>query len=790
MKKTTLSSRSGGFFSCSVLKNSAVLLLLLAAATIQAAKVGSVNFDQPGAGSRFPESGLLPMVKLHPGSEYDRCTLDEDVKRLQKTGNFADVVGEAVENKDGKIDVTFKLKMHARITNLDFDGNAKFATHDLARELTLRTGDIINDHRLQESANNLRKFYLDRGYRDATVTPSVIPDGDNGVSLLFKIKENLRLKVHDVNFEGAELFSQRDLRGSIANQYSYWNWLPFINDFLNQGLLDRHELTIDRARVLEKYQNKGYLDAKIISVDTVPVEDDPEYVDITFKIEEGEPYTVSAITFSGAEKFPAEVLDKEVVLEVGKTFSLSEEQKSIQNIISLYETLGYCDISCRAVRTENYQDHTVSIDFVIREGRIYHVRDVIISGNTDTKDKVLRRELAIQPGDPVDRNRIDISRRRLTGMGYFTRVEAEAVNADALDEKDVHITVEEKKERYHLRIGGGVSDVNSLFGMAEISSDNFDILNPGNWFYGGGQRLRVQGILGVENAGYNIDFVEPWLFDIPLRFELSSYMTFSEYDEYDEWRVGARTSFQHKIFDDFTTISAGYKFEVVRIHNISNRMKGYFKANDLDGYFTVGQLSVSLNRDTRDSLIDPTEGYNINLFGSISPRALGTSSDYYRLEAKASYYVNFFDKAIIAMVGAKIGTVAPFNRNNINDVPIFERYFLGGGDSLRGFDYRSVGPHSCGRNVGGQTMLLMTAEVSHPIWGPVRGAFFVDAGNAWRNSWSMDFAGINIGAGYGLRIKLPSINVPIKLDLAYPILDNTEHRSRKIRLHFNVGFTF
>ena len=787
MKNTKHSSVSGVF---QTMKLAAVSILLLTTLLLQAAKVGSVRFDQPGSGSRFPESGLVPMVKLHPGIEYDRRTLDEDVKRLQKTGNFADVVGEAVENKDGLIDVTFKLKMHSRITKLDFSGNEKFATHDLAQELTLNVGDIINDQRLQESANNLRKFYMERGYRDATVTPAVIPDGENGVSLLFKIKENLRLKVNDVNFEGAKLFSRRDLRNSIANQYSYWNLLPFVNDFLNRGLLDRHELNIDRARIVEKYQNEGYLDAKVVSVDTVPVADDPEYVDITFTIDEGEPYTVSAITISGAEKFTPADLDREIVLKSGKTFSLAEEQKSIQNIISLYETLGYCDVNCRAVRTENYLDHTVAIDFVIREGRIYHVRDVIISGNTETKDKVLRRELAIQPGDPVDRNRIDISRRRLAGMGYFTRVEADAINADALDEKDVRITVEEKKERYHLRLGGGVSDINSVFGMAEISCDNFDILNPGNWFYGGGQRMRIQGIFGLDNAGYNIDFVEPWLFDIPLRFELSSYMTFSEYDEYDEWRVGARTSLQHKIFDDFTTISAGYKFEVVRIHNISRKMKSYFKENDLDGYFTVGQLSVSISRDTRDSLTDPTEGYHISLFGSISPRALGTSSDYYRLEAKGSYYISFFDKAIVAMVGAKIGTVSPFNRNNLNDVPIFERYFLGGGDTLRGFDYRSVGPHSCGENVGGQTMLLMTAEISHPIWGPVRGAFFVDAGNAWRNSWSMNIADINIGAGYGLRIKLPNINVPIKLDLAYPVLDNTEDESRKLRLHFNVGFTF
>ncbi len=770
------------------MKNILTILLCFAAALLGAAKVDSVRFEQPAGG--FPESGLLPLVKLHTGIEYDRKTLDDDVKRLQQTGNFADVVAEAEPTDDGRISVVFKLTPRSRIAKLDFDGNAKFETHDLAREITLNEGDILNDRKLQESASNLRKFYINRGYKDAEITPVVVGNGKNGTHLVFKIRENLRLKVNDVTFENAKLFSQFDLRHSIANRYSYWNWLPFVNDFLNQGLLDRRELELDKARILEKYQDRGYLDARITGVNITPVEDDPEYVNINFVIDEGEPYTISSVSVTGAQKFSAAELLAAAAIKEGETFSISAERNAVRNITALYETLGFCDIFCRPVRRADFQNHTVAIDFMINEGRIYHVRDVIISGNTGTKDKVIRRELAIQPGDPVDRNRIEVSRQRLIGMGYFTKVEADAVNADAIDEKDVRITVEEKPDRYHFRIGAGVSDVNSFFGMAEISTDNFDLLNPRNWFYGGGQRLRIQGILGVENAGFNVDFVEPWLLDVPIRFELSSYMNTTEYDEWDEDRIGVRTSLQRKVFDDFTSIAVGYKFEVVRVNDISGHLKPYFKSHDLDGTFTVGQASLSLTRDTRDSMIDPTEGYNINIFGSISPEALGTSSNYYRLEARGSYYASFFEKAIVAMVGAKIGTVAPFNRNKLDDVPVFERYFMGGGDSVRGFGYRDIGPYASGENIGGQTMLLLTAEISHPIWGPVRGAAFVDAGNAWRNSWSMDFSDICIGAGYGLRIKLPGINMPVKLDLAYPVLDNCSKKSNKLRIHFNVGFTF
>ena len=466
----------------------------------------------------------------------------------------------------------------------------------------------------------------------------------------------------------------------------------------------------------------------------------------------------------------------------------SNEQASIRGITALYESLGYCDVTCRAVRKEDFSKKICHVDFILTEGRKYNVRDVIIVGNTATKDKVIRRELAIQPGDPVDRNRIDVSRRRLLGMGYFTKVEAAAVNADALDEKDVRITVEEKESRYQFRIGAGVSDSSSFFGMAEISTDNFDIANPKNWFYGGGQRLRLRGILGVEISGFNLDFVEPWLADMPIRFELSGFMNEVEYDNWDEKRVGGRMSFQRKVFDDFTSVTLGYKFEVVRVTNVSDDLKWYLDDKDMSGTHLVSQPSILISRDTRDSLTDPTEGYHVSLFGSITPRFLGSSSDYYRLEAKGSYYTNFFDKAIVVMVGAKVGTVATFSRSD--EVPVFERYFLGGGESIRGFDYRSIGPVRNGENIGGQTMLLLTAEVSHPIWGPVRGAFFIDAGNAWDNSYSMSLSDINVGAGWGLRVKLPQINMPIKLDIAYPIINNQDNESSKVRLHFNVGFTF
>ena len=765
----------------------AMLGAAFCAAPLAADVISAVDFEQSGP-EKLPVDQLRLVIKSRPGLEYSRETLNDDVKRLYDTGNLTDVAHSATRTDDGKVRIVFRTKATPRISQLRYEGNAKFPPHELAGKVTLAEGGLLNQKQLRESTAALRKFYAEKGYRDALVFPAIIPDGKGGVILSFKIDEKLRLKVNNVIFEGSTQFSQWDLRHSISNRFSYLNYLPFVNDYFNLGLLDRRELELDRARLRDKYHDIGFLDFRIRNLAVTPSEKDPEYVDLKFELEEGEPYTVAEIVLFGNTAIKTEELMEEILLKSGETFSSSREEASCRAILARYETLGYADVTCRAQRTADPAAHTVKVAFQLREGRKYHVRDVVIVGNTDTKEKVIRRELAIQPGDPVDRNRIEISRQRLLGMGYFTKVEATPVNADAANEKDVRFSVEEKPTRYNFRIGAGASDVNSVFGMAEISSENFDITNPSNLFYGGGQRMRLQGIYGIDNAGFNVDFVEPWLFDLPIRFELSGYMNLVEYENWDEWRVGARTSIQRKIFDDFTTIALGYKFEVVRVNDVSHRLKDYFKQEGLSGTFRVSQPSLMIGRDTRDSLMDPTEGYNINFFSSITPMALGASSNYYRIEGKGSYYVSFFDKAIVAMVGAKIGTVSSFKSDE--DVPVFERYFMGGSDSLRGFEYRTVAPTYNREAIGGQTMLLLTAEVTHPIWGPIRGAVFIDAGNAWRNSWDMRFSGINIGAGYGLRVRLPWINVPLKLDLAYPVLNNTDCESSKFRIHFNVGFTF
>lgn len=759
--------------------SSVACIILLFLTPLYAAKIEKLSFVQTGS-YQFPEKMLLFNVQQKTGSEFDENILNADIKRLYETGYFADVVSETKKTSNDGVEVVIKVSVKPRVKNVEIKGNQKFNTEELRKEITVNSDMPLNDNKLRESTQKLRDFYKGKGYNEATITPVIKTINASDINVVFEIQENLRKKVNDVTFEGATIYSQWTLKNAIANRHSY------LSRYLEFGLFNPDELENDKARLRELYWDKGFLDFKVEKIVLTPDKEDPEYLNINFKVFEGEPYKVGKITVSGNLLFPKEQLLRLIKIESNKIFDLKLEQDSKTAVTNLYESMGYADMFCKVVRNADFKTHIVDLDFIVSEGKKYNVKDVIITGNMRTKDKVIRRELAIQPGDPLDKNRIKASKSRLMGMGYFEDVKAVAVSTDDIGKKNVQFDVKEK-ETFKVKVGGGFSDTDSLVGMVEVGNSNFDIMDPMNYFYGGGQRFRVQGLFGLERQGVNIDFSEPWLMDMPLRLDVSGYLNKVEYDNWDETRVGGKLGLTHKVFDDFTSITGGYKFEQVNVSNIANSASQELK--DQSGREWVSQPSLLINRDTRDSLTEPTSGYLTSATGAVSPKVIGSSTNFYRLESKNSYYFSLLEKALIFHLGGKIGTISCFNSNDM--APLYERYFLGGGDSLRGFPYRGVAPvDSNGDPIGGQSMLLLTAEMTHPIWSFIRGAIFVDTGGVWSSSYSYGMSGMNVGTGYGLRIKVPYLNAPVKIDLAYPVVSNQDDLSRKLRVHFNMGFTW
>ncbi len=745
---------------------------------VNSEEIGKVGFKQTG-GYTFPDEMLYFNVRSAKGAQFDQKILDEDVKRLFSTGNFSDVSAETEKQPDGHLDLVFKVISKPRIRNIVLKGNQKFTEEKLKDLIIIEKNGPLSDKDLQETLTKIRTFYIDKGYNSTTVKPETHDVGEGTVDVTIDINENLRKKVLSVDFTGNTAYSSWTLRNSIATQHSYLSWL------FNMGLLNPDEFETDKERLRELYWNKGYLDFKVTDIELKDDPEDAEYVAVTFHVSEGEPYTVQEVSVTGNQNVPTDQILKDLKLKTDSVYDNSTEKKDVEGITDQYSPLGYTDIDCKVVKVPDFKTHTVNLEYRITEGRPFTVRDLNISGNRNTKDHVIRREMAIEPGDPVDKNRIEASKSRLMGMNYFENVDIVSVATDDADKKDVNVKVEEK-DTWKFSVGAGMSDTDSLVGMVEISQINFDLFNPSNYFTGGGQRLDLKAQYGIERSDFTASFSEPWLFDIPLRLDTSGYYHSRNYEDWSESRGGGNV-FLTKRFLEFNSISLGYTLEQVRIYDMSKNMSQMFQ--DQEGSDLVSKVSAEIARDTRDNMVEPTSGYLLSLYGDLNPRFLGASVNTYKTEAKASHYISFLDNALTLHTGLKIGQTQRIGSGTM--IPLYDRYFLGGGDTIRGFPYRKVSPMDSNHDAyGGESMMLGNIELTHPIYKFIKGAVFADFGNVWEKAWNMNLGDLNMGAGYGLRIKVPYINAPIKLDLAYPIINNQDYVSSKLRFSFNTGFSW
>ena len=776
------------------------LYLALAANFLSAEEVGKIQLQQEGL-YKVSDDLISYNLWLKGGREYSEKKLNEDIKRLYDTGYFTDVQAETTKTSDGKVDIVFKLKNTPRVKEIIIKGNAKYDTKEVLERVTIQKAAPLNDKLLRDSAASIRKLYFDNGYYEAKVVPKTEKTPDGEIIVTFDIEENLRLKVRSVNFDGNTVYSAwHTLRWEVQTAWNPLNWV------FDWGLYSKDDADKDEIRIRDLYWNKGYLDC-VVKTEVKKVEDDPEYVDVVFHVEEGEPYKVASVKVEGAAVVEEQEKNRPeppppspyafmwewtglfpkrqplTRLKPGEIYDYSVEKGDIRRLKDRYYSMGYCDVKAKPKLEPNDQTREVEVTYNVEEGSKFTVLDVTISGNRVTKDYVIRRELAVQPGDPVDPNMVEAGKSRLMAMNYFQNVEVYTSAAEGENKKDVNYQLEEKGTA-HLSIGAGWSTDDSLVGRLELSESNFDISDSDSWFRGGGQRVSFLAQVGLLRNDFSLNFTEPWLFGMPLRLDTSGFFHTRKYEYWDEMHAGFDVELT-KPFMKFNSVALGYTLDFVDVHNMDDGYSQEFR-DEQEGWHRRGALRASVTRDTRDSLLNPTSGYLLTALAEENSVITGADANYYRLEGKASGYWPFFEKMLVLHLGAKLGTMGGFGSG---DAPLFERYFLGGQDSIRGFQYRKVSPlNSNDLPLGGQSMYAATAELTHPIYKWIKGAPFIDVGNCWADPFSCDFK-TNIGVGYGLRIMIPYINnTPIKLDLGIPILRANSAYSSNPQFYFNVGF--
>ena len=742
-----------------------------------AEKVGVITFNQTG-NMQVPDELLKYNLSLRTDSDFSQALLNEDIKRLYDTGYFSDVEATTEKTDKDKINITFNLVTTPRIDKIEIEGNVKYSTAKLMEQVAIQSGEPLDSKLLRKSVEQIRQFYNSNGYYSASVYPKTENIKGGKVNVIFKINESLRMKINKVIFKGNTVFSSWNLKQSIETSHSYLNWV------VDWGLYNKETIKDDELRLRNLYWTKGYLDFSV-KTSTEQLESEPEYINVIFDIHEGEPYTIDRIVVNGEKLFTDKEIAEMITLKAGEVYDITKEEASIKEIENKYQRFGYCDFNLKTNLDSDFQTHKVDIIFNIQEGSPYTVRDVTISGNHITKDYVIRRELPVQPGEPVDQVMVDAGKSRLMAMNYFKDVKVYTSNSNIPGEKNVNYEVEEKSTA-HVAIGAGYSTTNSLVGRLALSESNFDITDPSSFFRGGGERIDLLAQIGLQRNDVALSFTEPWLFGIPLRLQTSAFWHTREYvDQWNERHAGFEVSLDKPI-GEFNTIGVNYAIDFVNLTDMNSRYTQAEK-DKYEGGSRRGQLGLNFTRDTRDNLMMPTSGYVLTALADLNTEILGASANYYRVQGEASGYWNFLEKFFILHAGLQYGSIQSIG--NGDSVPIYQKYFLGGQNSLRGFKFRTVSPlNENGAPLGGNSMLTGTAEVMHPIYKWVKGAPFVDVGNTWSNAWNLSY-NLNIGAGYGFRIILPQLNnTPIRIDFGYPVYTTNSSYNEGFQFYIDVGF--
>jgi outer membrane protein insertion porin family len=732
---------------------------------------------------------ILSNMKTTVGQPYSELTIEDDVRSLYATGLVTNVRIYGEPLPDG-VKVIVVIQTRVTLTEVAIQGNEVIKTNRIRRELALKTGSPLDEQALEQAREKVVEMYQRRGFPDTDVQYKVDTNEERGTArVTFAISEGRKAVVKKIRFVGNFYLKPKQIRKVMKTKET--NILGFVT---GAGRLNNQQLNEDVQRIKELYQDNGYADVQVTDVKIDRL--DKKNVAITIYITEGAQYHVGTVSIEGLHVVTEPNFRKVIKVTEGKVFSPQKLQKDIKAVEDAYGVAGYADAKVN-VETTPAGPALVNLTYKVDEGIQSFVEHINISGNTRTKDKVIRREIVLSPGDVFDTVRVDISKKRLEGLQYFERVDTYASDTAVPGRKDLNVVVQEKRTG-SLNFGLGFSTTDGVVGFAELSQGNFDITN---WrtFTGGGEKFRARLQLGTLRKDASIELTEPYFLDQRLLlggrlfFDSSNYFS----DQYDQRNYGFDI-FLRKPITNFLSARLDYTIQKIEIYNLSSDI-----TEELQDLIREGgegnlesRMTLGFTYDNRDSAFLTRKGTRVDLSTYTAGGFLGGTVQVYGFDLEGSQYFHFPYDTILQLNG-EIAVASTWGDQNI--VPIYDRLYLGGAYNLRGFKFRNVGPKDDNGNpIGGSTLARYTIEYTIPIIQRVRAAVFYDGGfvnaGAWSfgpekvpNSKGRSSGGFAQDIGVGVRLDLPI--GPIRLDYGFPIQEDS-FSSRSGQFQFSVGYQF
>ena len=710
-------------------------------------------------GNRRIESGAIHQVlKSTRGGLYSQADLAADIKAIYRMGYFTDVSADVTDGDEGKT-ITFLLEEKPQVVEISIQGNKKISTSEIEAVLTVRTRQIINQERVKSDVKKIKNLYDSKGYYNAEVSDSVEKTGGKDLRVVFAIKENEQLYIRNILFEGNFAFSSKELKNMMTtNEKGFFSFLT------DSGILKVEQLKQDIAKLNVFYLNSGFINAQVGEPD---IAYDAAGITIKIPIQEGKQFRVGKIDITGdsLQITKQELLEK---LKLNKQEFYNREivLKDIEYLTQACNDEGYAyaDVVPRIQPLEKEQ--TVDVTFHLTKGHQVYFNRINITGNTRTRDKVIRRMLSVVEGDLYSSSKLKESYMDLGRLNYFEEVNFQTEKGP--DEKltDVTISIKEKPTGM-ISIGAGYSAQESVLLMAQVAQQNL---------FGRGQTLTLKASHGSRSTNYELSFIEPWLFDIPLwsKFDLWNYNR--DYDTYTLDSNGFGMTYGYPLWEKFTGY-VGYRLSANNVKDIQSAASKYVR--DQAGTNTTSMASASLVRNTTDDWMFPSRGSKNTVSVEHAGGVLQGDSSFTRYGVVSSWFYPLPMETVFAVRG-RGGLI---HANEGKEVPVYERFTLGGINSLRGL--REVGPTdpATGDVIGGLTMLCFNAEYIFPLVknAGMKGVVFFDTGNTWESGYH--FGDMRKTAGAGVRWYSPI--GPLRLEWGH-VLDPKENEGTS-RWEFTIG---
>lgn len=727
---------------------------------------------------RIGEDVIFPHIKTKKGDIFDLKKLNEDLKAIYKMGYFENIKVKVEEGTKGAI-VIFEVQESPSVREVVFKGNEKIKTEDLLKIVEIKEGQIVTAKELDKAIENIKMYYEQSGYLGTQVSVETEKAPPAQIKLVFTIKEGKKKYIKKIEFTGNRVFSDKELKSYLSiSEKTVFSPVKKVTQYIRAfirpeplaepGIYNVAFLYRDLGKIETAYKNKGYIDVKI---GEPVVKEEEDGVVIIIPIEEGPQYKVGSVNIN-QDLFPKEKIYKKIQTSPGKVFSLKTLKEDESILTHLFSDYGYAYTKVDTQIDKDSQKKLVNVTFNIDKGPVVYIGRIEIEGNTKTRDKVIRREFKLAEGWPYSASRLEESESRIRRLGYFEEVKIDKEKGAKEEELNLKVKVKEMLTG-SFAIGGGYSSYDKFVIMGDITERNF---------LGKGQRVTLSARLGARTTRYALNFFDPYFRDSRYSLGWSLYNYEFIFDDFTKDSKGGSIKIGYSFSSELSAY-VGYRYDDTKLEDLSEDVAQIIlesKDINITSAFQLGAIY-----DSRNRYFLPTKGWYHKLETEFAGEYFGGESNFFKIEGEHQVYFPIFK-----LTGHVVLGYGYITEGGAKKVPVYERFFLGGLRSVRGFKYGDISPTDpkTGDKIGGTRMFYLQTETIFPLLKNINlnGVVFFDMGNVWDLKTGFQSSDLRKSVGFGLRWLSPF--GPLRIEWGYNIDRKPDEDSSNF--NFQIGGEF